>query len=58
MIRGETQNMLILLLGTTRQVYSKNGVIITDKKCRDQVSDQQLGAKQNVTKYMIRSPTV
>ena len=41
--------MLILLLGTTRQEYSKNIVIITDRKCRDQVSDQELGVKQNVT---------
>ena len=49
--------MLILLLGTTRQVYSKNVVIITDTKCRDQVSDQELGAKQNITKHVIDPPT-
>ena len=28
--------MLIMLLGTTRLVYSKNVVIITDRKCHDQ----------------------
>ena len=38
----ERESMLILLLETTRQVYSKNVVIITDRK--DQVGDQDLGA--------------
>ena len=28
------------------------------KKCRNQVSDQELGAKQNVTKHVIGPPTV
>ena len=49
--------MLTLLLGTTRQEYSKNAVIITDIKCRDQVSDQELGATKNVTKHVIDPPT-
>ena len=49
--------MLILLLGITRQAYSKNGVIITDRKCRDQVSDQELSAKQNATKHGIGPPS-
>ena len=31
--------MLILLLEPTRQVYSRNVVIIADKKCRDKVSE-------------------
>ena len=46
--------MLILLLEITRQVYSKNVVIITTRK----VSDQELGAKQNVTNHLIGPPTV
>ena len=49
--------MFVLLLRTSREVYSKNVVIITDRKCRDQVSDQELGAKQNVTKDVIVPPT-
>ena len=47
--------MLILLLGSIRQIYSKNVVIITDTKCRDQVSDQELGDKHNITKHVIQS---
>ena len=31
---------------------------MTDRKCRDQVSDQELSAKQNVTKHVIDPPTV
>ena len=50
--------MLILLLGITRQVHPKNGVIITGSKCRVQVSNQELGAKQNVTKHVICLSTV
>ena len=45
--------MLILLLGITRQVYSKSVVTITNTKCRDQVSDQELSAQQNVTKHVM-----
>ena len=48
--------MLILLFGTTRQVYSMNAVIIFDRKCRDQVSDKEFDAKQNVTKHVIEPP--
>ena len=44
--------MLILLFGTTRQVYSKIVVIITDRKCHDQERDLQLGANQNVTQHV------
>ena len=33
-------------------------VIITDTKCYDQVSDQELDAKQIVIKYLIGPPTV
>ena len=54
----EREVILILLLETTRQLYSKNVVIITDGKCRDQVSDQDLGAKQHVIKRVIGPPTV
>ena len=50
--------MLFLSLATICQVYSKNIVIITDRKCRDQVSDQELGAKPNVIKHVIGPPTV
>ena len=50
--------MLILQLGTTRQVCSKNVVIITDRKFRNQVSDQELGATQNITKHVIGPPSV
>ena len=49
---------LILLLGITRQAYSKKVVIITDRKCHDQVSDQEMGAKQNVSKHVVGPPTV
>ena len=50
------ERMPILLLRTTRQVYSKNVVIITDRKCRDQVTNQELGTKQNVIKRVIGPP--
>ena len=33
-------------------------MMITDRKCHDQVSDQELGAKQIVTKHVIGPPTV
>ena len=54
----ERESMLILLLGTTRHIFSKNVVIITDRKYHDQVSIQELGAQQNVTKHVIDPPTV
>ena len=38
-VTGGMQYMLILLLWTTLQMNYKNIVIITDTKCRDQVSD-------------------
>ena len=45
----ERENMLYLLLGTTRthRISPMTTVIITDRKCRDQVTDQELVA-QNV----------
>ena len=57
---NQTERDSILLLGTSRQIHSKNVVIITDRKChsRDQVSDLEWGAKQNVIKHVINPPTV
>ena len=49
--------MHILLLGTSRQVFPNNVVIIIGRKCRDEVSDQELGATKNVTKHVIGLPT-
>ena len=57
-ISRQRENMLILLLGITSQIYSKKVVIITDRKCHDHVSDQEMGVKQNVTKHVIGPPTV
>ena len=37
---------------------SKNVVNITDRKCHDQVSDQELGAKLNVIEHVMGPPTV
>ena len=55
----EQQNMLILFLGTTRKyrISRMTSVIITDKICHDQVTDQELVA-QNVVKHVIVAPTV
>ena len=51
--------MLILFLGATRKhrISSMTIMIITDRKCRDQVTDQELVA-QNVNKHVMIRPTV
>ena len=46
------KNAHFVCLGTTREVCSKNVVIITDRKCHDQLSDQELGAAKNVPPSM------
>ena len=51
----QLESMSVLLLGTTIQVFFNNFMIITDKKCRDQVCDQV--AKQNITEHVIGPPT-
>ena len=51
--------LIILLLGTTRthRIYSMTIAMITDWKCRDQVTDQELFA-HNAIKHKTVAPTV
>ena len=55
----ERKNMLILLLGTTRthRISIMTIAMITGRKYRDQVTDQEL-LPQNVTKHVMVRPTV
>ena len=55
----ERENMLILFLETSqkRRIFHMTIVMITDLKCRDQVTDQELVA-HNVTKHVMVAPTV
>ena len=55
----ERENMLIMLLETTRphRIALMTIVMITERKCYDQVTDQELVA-QNVTKHVMVATTV
>ena len=43
--KTDWERMLMLLHETTRQLYSKNVVIITDRKCREQSEWQRFGCQ-------------
>ena len=55
----EHENMLILFLGTTRthRISPMAILMITDRKCHNQVTDQELVA-HNVTKHVMVATTV